>query len=83
MLFVGEYLNSKRHGRWKEILDCSLLIYEGEYKNGFREGFEIEHMFNYNLEGEIKNGKINGYGITHFSNGDNMKEKIKMINCKD
>ena len=37
LIYEGEYLNGKRHGKGKEYLN-NKLIYEGEYLNGKRNG---------------------------------------------
>ena len=66
MVYEGEYLNGKRHGKGKEYDDFNgRLLFEGEYLNGKRHGKGKEYNdFNGNLkyEGEYLNGKRHGKG---------------------
>ena len=58
LLFEGEYLNGKRHGKGKEYLH-NHLIFEGEYLNGKRhgKGKEFNIFDKVIFEGEYLNGK--------------------------
>ena len=61
LIYEGEYLNGKRHGKGKEYLN-NKLIYEGEYLNGKRNG-NGKNYFNDNsiFEGVyLNNQKIVG-----------------------
>ena len=77
LIFEGEYLNGKRHGKGKEYYRYGTtygkLRFEGEYLNGKRHGKGKEYgkygglMF----EGEYLNGQKNGKGREfYFSNID-------------
>ena len=59
VIFEGEYLNGKKHGKGKEYYESCVLNYEGEYLNGERNGKGKEYNFNGKLvyEGEYLNGK--------------------------
>ena len=64
LVYDGEYLNGKKHGKAKEY-DNGILIFEGEYLNGEKNGFVKEYdSLNGELEfeGEYLNGKKNGLG---------------------
>ena len=66
MIYKGEYLKDKRHGKGKEYDNFGYLIYEGEYKNGKRNGKGKEYYRNGNLKfsGEYLNNKQwNGKGF--------------------
>ena len=45
LLFEGEYLNGKRHGKGKEY-SYGDLLFEGEYKNGKRNGLGKQYNKN-------------------------------------
>jgi len=63
LLFEGEYLNGKRHGKGEEYDDNGLLIFKGEYLNGKRSGkgkylYEnISAEIRVKFEGEYLEGK--------------------------
>ena len=58
MLYEGEYLNGKRHGKGKEYNYNSELIFEGEYLNGKKwNGKEIEYYDNRRIKFEGKGKK--------------------------
>ena len=58
LIFVGEYLNGKRHGKGKEYY-IEKIKFEGEYLNGKRHGKGKEYWNNGKVlfEGEYLNGK--------------------------
>ena len=61
IIYEGEYLNGKRHGKGKEYEEFlfKYLLFEGEYKNGKRyKGKEYYRDGNIKYEGEYLNGKI-------------------------
>ena len=64
LIYEGDYLNGKRHGKGKEYDKCiskydTYLSFEGEYKNGKRyKGKEYYKDGNIKYEGEYLNGKI-------------------------
>ena len=43
LIFEGEYLNGKRHGKGKEY-DNNKIIFEGEYLNGKKHGKGKEYF---------------------------------------
>ena len=67
LIFQGEYLNGKKHGKGEEYYESgkysNKLKFEGEYLNGQRHGKGKEYYKNEGLlfEGEYKSGK-NGMG---------------------
>ena len=66
IIYKGEFLKDKRHGKGKEYNNFGNLIYEGEYKNGVRSGKGKEYHPNGNLKfiGEyINNKQWNGTGF--------------------
>ena len=56
LLFEGQFLNGKKHGKGKEYNINEILIYDGEYLNGNRNGKGREYNINEILifEGEWK-----------------------------
>ena len=71
LLFEGEYLNGKRHGKGREYDKHFNIIFEGEYLNDKRNGKGIEYYPNRNVLfiGEYLNGKRwNGKGFDENSN---------------
>ena len=68
LIFDGEYLNGKRHGKGKEY-NCNFgnLKFEGQYLNGKRQGKGKEYN-NGDLyfEGEYLNDKKNGIGKKYY-----------------
>ena len=52
LIFEGEYINKKRHGKRKEYYDDGKLKYEGEYLNGRRNGKGKEYYNNKKLKFE-------------------------------
>ena len=75
LLYEGEYLNGKRHGKGKEYFDNGKIEYEGEYLNGERSGKGKEYYKVYfgvgqsiyyfvklKYEGEYLHGKMHGKG---------------------
>ena len=80
LIYEGEYINCKRHGKGKEYHD-KLLIYEGEYLNGKKHGKGKEYGLltgKLVFEGEYLNGKKwNGIGYDEEKGNKiyEMKEK--------
>jgi len=63
--------NKSKDSENKKILYYDNGRYEGEVKNGKKEGKGIEYYNNGDrYEGEFKNSKKEGKGIYYFSNGD-------------
>ena len=63
---IYELING--NGKVKEYNDNNILIFEGEYLNGLRNGKGKE--YNYKVlvfEGEYLNGRKNGYGKEYFN----------------
>jgi len=52
LIYEGEYLNGKRHGKGKEYNCMGDLVYEGEYLNGERIEKRKEWYFNNKLKFE-------------------------------
>ena len=71
LIFEGEYINKKRHGKGKEYYDDGKLKYEGEYLNGTRNGKGKEFYNDEKLksEGEYINGKKNGNWKEYYDDG--------------
>ena len=68
----GKYIKEIRNGKGKEYeLDSNILLFEGEYKNGKKNGNGKEYYNNNKLkyEGEYKNGKRNGKGKEYNNKG--------------
>ena len=68
LIFEGEYLNGKRHGKGKEYMYTGKIEFEGEYLNGQRNGKGKEYNGFGQLiyEGEYLNGKKNGKGKEYY-----------------
>ena len=70
IVFKGEYLNGKRHGKGKEYIIFP-SFFEGEYLNGERNGQGKEYEYGKLIfEGEYLNGKRNGKGKEYHWNGN-------------
>ena len=55
----------------KEFIIGVRVIYDGEWKNGFKEGKGIEYYNDGDIyEGDYKKGKKEGKGIYYWKNGD-------------
>ena len=70
--FSGRYIIYESNGIGKEYNnENDILLFEGEYKNGKRNGKGKEYYYGGKLEfeGEYLNGKINGKGKEYDSNG--------------
>ena len=78
LIFEGEYLNGKRHGKGKEYYDSGELRFEGEYRNDLRWNGKGYDQLN-NIIYELKSGKgliKEYYGI------DELKFEGEYINGK-
>ena len=67
LLFEGEYLNGKRHGKGKEYIH-GILIFDGEYLNDLKwigNGYDNNGNIIY-----ILNNNINGKGREYYNYGD-------------
>ena len=65
-MFLGEYLNGKRHGKGKEYDYLGFLIFEGEYFNGKKrkgKGYNKYKDIIYEINNE------NGYMKEFYDNG--------------
>ena len=60
------------NGKVKEYYPNEVLLFEGEYLNGKRngEGKEYDIVGNLVYEGEYLNGKRNGKGVEYYSDGE-------------
>ena len=73
VIFEGEYLNGKRHGKGKAYYNDGKTKFEGEYLNGKRHGKGKEYYDNSNLrfEGEyLKGQKWNGKVYDYEGNSE-------------
>ena len=74
LVFEGQYINGKRHGKGKEYNYQGYLLFEGEYLNGKRNGKGKEYYWNsgkLEFEGGYLNdndNKWNGKGYDFFGN---------------
>ena len=71
MIYEGEYLNGKRHGKGKEYYDSGKLRFDGEYLKGKRHGKGKEYDFLGNLiyKGKLLNDKRwDGVGYDDYKN---------------
>ena len=71
--FRGRYKIVDKNRKGQEFYGSNdVLAFEGEYKNGKRNGKGKEYNINGNLifEGEYKNGKRNGKGKEYSTDGD-------------
>ena len=69
IIFIGEYLNGKKHGNGEEYFEEGFPKYKGKYLNGLRHGKGKEYHKEYSIlifDGEYLNGKRwNGKGIEY------------------
>ena len=93
LLYEGEYLNGKRHGKGKEYFDNGEIEYEGEYLNGERSGKGKEYYKVYGFlgyyfvklkyKGEYLHGKMHGKGKLYSPiNEDKLQFKGEFRNGK-
>ena len=68
--YVGNFENDQYHGRGRLYDRSNKLVYEGEYKNGFKSGHGTEHTELYTYTGSFLNGKFHGSGRLNYKNGD-------------
>lgn len=70
VFYTGEVMDNKPHGQGKASYKSGGW-YEGEWKNGKREGFGREFYPDETLwyEGEWKEGKRNGAGKSYYTDG--------------
>ena len=70
LIFKGQYLNGKRHGKGTEYNINGNKIFEGSYINGEKSGKGKEYSNIGNkliFEGEYKNNKRNGTGKEYYN----------------
>ena len=66
---------TKKNGKVKEYNNEDYLIYEGDYKNGKRNGEGKEYYYNILIfEGEYKDGKRNGKATKYYYKADYMRK---------
>ena len=83
-IFSGKSIVMESDGKGKIYNNYNnRLVFEGEYKNGKRNGTGKEYSYDGKLlfEGEYLNNKRNGNGKEYFSNG-NIKFEGKYLNGK-
>ena len=82
LIFEGEYLNRKRHGKGKEYNIKGNLVYEGEYLYGLRNGKGKEYdAYGILYEGDYLYGKKHGIGKEYNTKGELIYEG-KFLNGK-
>ena len=82
LIYEGEYLNGKRHGKGKEYNYKGQLKFEGEYLNGKINGKGKEYSRGkLRFEGEYLNGKRHGKGKEYDWN-DILRFEGEYINDK-
>ena len=84
VIFEGEYLNGKKHGKGKEYTLDGKLKYDGEYYNGEKwKGKAWNYYANGELEyeGEYLYGKLNGK-YNYFYRGGIKKSEGNYLNGK-
>ena len=70
LIFEGECINEKIIGIAKEFNNDGILTFEGEYRNGTREGNGTEYENNrVKFQGKYSNGKRNGLGKEYTPEG--------------
>ena len=71
LLFEGEFLNGKKHGKGKEYTYIGKINFEGEYLNGIINGKGKEYFDDGKIkyEGNYLNGLRHGEGILYYNNG--------------
>lgn len=89
-VFLGEFLNGKRHGKGSYILEPNQLIllgilistplkvYEGDWENDVKHGKGVEILEKGSkYEGGYSNGKPEGYGTFQWGNGEGYEGEWK------
>ena len=78
MIFEGEFLKGKRHGKGKDYF-LNILLFEGEYLNGVKWNGK-----GYDLEGKIKYELINGKAcsVIEYDNNGQLRYEGEYLNGK-
>ena len=76
--YIGEVLNGFRHGFGKFESNKEELSYEGNWKNGLKNGFGIMKKKGSIYEGNWKDGFIDGKGKLKWKSGNVYKGDFKM-----
>ena len=79
-IYSGHVLNGLRHGFGTYNFEKENIFYEGNWKNGLKDGFGKMKSKNMIYEGNWKKGKINGEGKVIWNNGNVYKGNFKN-NC--
>ena len=86
IIFIGEYLNGKKHGNGEEYFEEGFPKYKGKYLNGLRHGKGKEYHKEYSIlifDGEYLNGKRwNGKGIEYDEYYNEILYKGEYLNGK-
>ena len=78
MIFEGEFLKGKRHGKGKDYF-LNILLFEGEYLNGVKWNGK-----GYDLEGKNKYELINGKAcsVIEYDNNGQLRYEGEYLNGK-
>ena len=76
--YIGEVLNGFRHGFGKFESNKEEISYEGNWKNGLKNGFGIMKKKGSIYEGNWKDGFIDGKGKLKWKSGNVYKGDFKM-----
>ena len=69
--YEGTWKESQRHGLGRQFYKDGNIKYEGQFRNGGKEGNGIYYFRNGNrFEGEFRNNLMNGRGTYFYANGD-------------
>ena len=78
--YEGCFCNGSREGSGKLFDNSDFKMYDGQWKNGFKDGIGFEHLKGSNghwYHGSFFKGIKNGKGEEHFSNGDKYEGEFK------
>ena len=77
-IYIGEVLNGFRHGFGKFESPKEELSYEGNWKNGLKNGMGVMNKKGSTYEGNWKDGYIDGKGKLKWKSGNIYKGDFKM-----
>jgi len=69
--YIGEIKYGLRHGQGKFITQNEVSVYEGNWKDGLKNGYGVLTVKdNYKFEGQWKEGVRHGFGKITWNNGN-------------
>ena len=75
LVYAGEFIDDRFHGKGKQFRQTGRLEYDGEWQNGWKCGRGIEYYENgkTKYDGTWYRGRYNGNGVYTYENGDTIE----------